>query len=47
MSPAFMILMGALNGATSVALMFEGRMALAVCYATYAVSSIAMIWVTK
>ena len=47
MSPAFMILMGALNAAACVALMFENRMALAVCYATYAVSSIAMIWVMK
>jgi len=47
MSPTFMVIMGALNGMTSVALMTEGRMALAVCYATYAISSIAMIWVTK
>lgn len=47
MSPAFMILMGVLNGATSVSLVIEGRMALAICFATYAISSIAMIWVAK
>ena len=46
-SPAFMIIMGTLNAMTCVALLFEGRMALAVCFATYAVSSIAMIWVAK
>lgn len=47
MSPAFMIVMGALNAMTCVALLFEGRTALGVCFATYAVSSIAMIWVAK
>lgn len=47
MSPTFMVVMGALNGMTSVALVFEGKMALAICYATYAISSIAMIWVMK
>lgn len=47
MSPAFMILMGTINAMTCVALLFEGRTALAICFATYAISSIAMIWVMK
>jgi len=47
MSPAFMIIMGTLNAMASVALLAEGKTALAICFATYAVSSIAMIWVAK
>jgi hypothetical protein len=47
MSPTFMVVMGTLNALTSVALFTEGKTALSICFATYAISSIAMIWVTK